>query len=94
MYFHRGALGETSEACILVPKPVRYDTELTSIWKMRLPEVATSRTGPTGTTILDYHAILVEPSDDETRIYNWSKRWMRFDVLDKKRNRYLPTKCP
>lgn len=94
MYLHRGALGDTSEACILVPKPVRYDTELTFIWEMRLPEVATSRTGPTGTTILDYHAILVAPSDEETQVYNWSKKWMRFEVLDKKRNPYLPTTCP
>jgi len=94
MHHHRGALGDTSEACILVPKPARYNTELTSIWEMRFPEVATSRTGPTGTTILDYHAILVAPSDQETRVYNWSKRWMRFDVLDKKRNPYLPMACP
>ena len=94
MYVHRGASGNTAEACILVPRPVRYDTELSSIWEMRFPEVATSRTGPTGTVILDYHAILVAPSDEETRVYNWSKRRMRFEVLDKKLNPYLPTTCP
>lgn len=94
MYVHRGASDNTDEACILVPRPVRYDTELSSIWEMRLPEIATSRTGPTGTTILDYHAILVAPSDEETQVYNWSKRRMRFDVLDKELNPYLPTTCP
>ncbi|MEP1612331.1 MAG: hypothetical protein ABJL72_10455 [Roseobacter sp.] len=94
MYVHHGATGHTDEAYILAPKSGRYDTELNSIWEMRLPEVATSRTGPTGTTILDYHAILIEQSDVETKIYNWSKRRIRFEVLDKKRNPYLPTTCP
>jgi hypothetical protein len=94
MYFHRGALGDTHAACILVPEPDAYDTELSSIWKMRLPEVASSRTSPIGTTILDYHAILVAPSDNETLVYNWSKLRMRFETLDKKRNPYLPTTCP
>lgn len=94
MYVHFGASGNTDEACILVPRPARYDTELSTIWEMRLPEVATSRTGPTGTVILDYHAILVAPSNEETQVYNWSKRRMRFEVLDKKLNPYLPTKCP
>lgn len=94
MYVHLGASGNTDEACILVPRPVSYETELSSIWEMRLPEVATSRTGPTGTVILDYHAILVAPSEDETQVYNWSKRRMRFDALDKKLNPYLPTICP
>ncbi|MEP0963660.1 MAG: hypothetical protein ABJQ70_11390 [Roseobacter sp.] len=94
MYVHNGATGYTDEACILASKSGRYDTELNSIWEMRLPEVATSRTGPTGTTILDYHAILIEQSDVETKIYNWSKRRIRFEVLDKKRNPYLPTTCP
>ena len=94
MYVHRGASGNTDEACILVPKPVHYDTELNSIWEMRLPEVAASRTGPTGTVILDYHAILVAPSDEETQVYNWSKSRMRFEVLDTKLNPHLPTTCP
>lgn len=94
MYVHRGAVGDTNETCILVPKPTRYDTELISIWEMRLPEVATSRTGPTGTVILDYHAILVAPSDERTEVYNWSKKRMRFEILDTKLNRYLPTLCP
>lgn len=94
MYFHRGAVGDTSAACILVANSVNYDTELTSIWDMRLPDVAANRTGPTGTTILDYHAILVVPSEDESQVYNWSKRRMRFDRLDRQRNPYLPTTCP
>lgn len=94
MYVHRGVSGDTDKSCILEPNPVHYDTELNFIWEMRLPEIVTSRTGPTGTTILDYHAILVAPSDEETQVYNWSKRWMRFDVLDKERNPYLPTTCP
>ncbi|WP_425081133.1 hypothetical protein [Ruegeria arenilitoris] len=94
MYVHRGAVSDTQEACILVPEPTRYDTELISIWEMRLPEVATSRTGPTGTVILDYHAILVTPSDERTEVYNWSKKRMRFEILDTKLNRYLPTLCP
>ncbi|MEP4039081.1 hypothetical protein [Pseudophaeobacter sp.] len=94
MAVHRGASGNTDEACILVPKPIRYDTELSSIWEMRLPQVATSRTGPTGTVVLDYHAILVAPGNERTEVYNWSKRQMRFEVLDTKRNPYLPTVCP
>ncbi len=94
MYFHRGAADGTSVACILVPKPYRYETELSSVWEMRLPEVATSRTGPTGTVILDYHAILVAPSNGRTELYNWSKKRMRFRVSDAKLNRYLPTECP
>lgn len=94
MYFHRGALEDTQAACILVPEHLHYKTELSSIWKMRLPEVASNLTGPTGTTILNYHAILVAPSDNEAQVYNWSKLRMRFEILDKKRNPYLPTTCP
>lgn len=94
MYFHIGAANDTGAACILVPKYLRYDTELSSVWDMRLAEVATSSTGPTGTVILDYHAILVVPSNGQAEIYNWSKKWMRFQRLDIKRNPYLPTDCP
>ena len=94
MYNHRGAHADTNEACILVPKLSRYDTKLSYIWEMRLPEIATSRTGPTGTVILDYHAILVAPTDGRTVLYNWSKKWMRFEILDAERNPYLPTTCP
>lgn len=93
MYFHRGANTGTDWSCILVPKLLRYDTELNSIWRMRLPEIAASRTGPTGTTILNYHAILVASSDGRTVLYNWSKFWIRFEVLDAERNPYLPKVC-
>jgi hypothetical protein len=94
MYFHRGVPNDTVAACILVPKSLHYDTALNSIWEMRLPEVATNRTGPTGTVILNYHAILVVPYNRQTRIYNWSKKWMRFEILDPERNPYLPRECP
>lgn len=94
MYVHHGVSHDTDVACILVPKSVRYDTELNSIWKMRLPEVATNGTGPTGTVILDYHAILVTPENEQIEVYNWSKKRMRFEALDTKRNPYLPTVCP
>jgi len=94
MYFHRGAASDTSVACILVPKSLRYKIELNSVWEMRLPEVVTSTTGPTGTKILNYHAILVAPINGRTEHYNWSKRWMRFELLEAKRNPYLPTECP
>lgn len=94
MYFHIGSANDIDTSCILVPKSLRYDTELSSVWGMRLAEVATSSTGPTGTTILDYHAILVVPSDGQAEIYNWSKKWMRFERLDIKRNPYLPRDCP
>ncbi|MEY8118893.1 hypothetical protein AB9F26_11575 [Falsihalocynthiibacter sp. BN13B15] len=94
MYFHVGAANDTTAACILVPKPNNYDTELNSVWEMRLPEFATSRTGPTGTTILDYHAILVTSSRGQAELYNWSKKRMRFEILNLERNPYLPTECP
>ena len=94
MYFHYGAASDTATAFILVPNPIRYDTKLSSIWEMRLPEIATSRTGPTGTLILDYHAILVMSSSGRTELYNWSKKRMRFEILDTERNPYLPTECP
>lgn len=51
MYVHRGVSNGNAEACVLVPEPVGYDTELSSIWEMRLPEIVSSRTGPTGTVI-------------------------------------------
>ena len=94
MYFHIGSTNDTDASCILVPKSLRYNTELSSVWEMRLAEVVESNTGPTGTVILDYHAILVVPSDGQAEIYNWSKRWMRFERLDIKRNPYLPRDCP
>lgn len=94
MYFHIGAANDTGTSCILVPKALRYDNELSSVWDMRLTDVASNSTGPTGTVILDYHAILVVPSDGQAEIYNWSKKWMRFQRLEIKRNPYLPTDCP
>jgi len=94
MYFHRGAIDDTTAACILVSKPIRYETELNSIWEMRLPEVSTNGTGPRGTYIWDYHAILVAPSSGPIELYNWSKRRMRFESLDAERNPYLPIECP
>jgi energy-converting hydrogenase Eha subunit C len=94
MQAHRGAFGDSKSACIIVPDGLYYDTELTSLWDMRLAEIVSNRTGPTGTVILNYHAVLVVPKEEQTEIYNWSKRWMRFEALDLKRNPYLPTDCP
>ena len=94
MYVHRGVPDDTVKSCILVPGPGNHDTELTSIWDMRLPYVVESRTGPTGSVILNYHAILVAQTNAGPEVYNWSKRRLRFEVLDTKRNPYLPTVCP
>jgi len=49
---------------------------------------------PTGTVILDYHAILVAPDSVDAPLYNWSKKRMRFEILDAKRNPHLPSECP
>ena len=94
MYSHRGAKGYTNDACILTPKPNPYDTELTSIWEMRLPQVASTRVRPWGSYIWEYHAILVAQIDGRTEQYNWSKKWIRFEILDPVRSPYLPEKCP
>ena len=94
MYSHRGANRYTKNACILVPKPTEYDTKLSSIWEMRLPQIASRTTSPNGRYIWSYHAILVAQIDGGTEHYNWSKKWMRFEILDAERNPYLPTKCP
>ncbi len=93
MYIHLGAPSESGTFCILAPTPSGYAFELNSIWDMRLPQVVSSRTGPTGTVILDYHAILVAPNSSP-EVYNWSKKRMRFQKLDLARNPYLPTVCP
>ncbi len=94
MYSHRGADRYTNDACILVPKPTQYDTELTSIWEMRLPQIASTRARPSGSYISEYHAILVAHIDGRTEQYNWSKKWMRFEILDPLRSPYLPKNCP
>lgn len=94
MYVYRGADKHSDEACILVPNPSEYDREIRSLWEMRLPEIASRRTSPSGSYIWEYHAILVARIDEQTEHYNWSKRWMRFDFLDAKRNPYLPPTCP
>lgn len=94
MYAHRGAAGDFDDACILVSNPAEYDTELVSLWEMRLPEIASQRTSPGGSYIWEYHAILVAKTDGQTEHYNWSKKWIRFDQLGAKRNPYLPTTCP
>ena len=94
MRMHRGVEAVTSASCILVPRlSSDYDTELTSIWQMRLPAFASNLTGPTGTVILYHHAILVIP-DELPDLYNWSKVWMRLEPLNRERNPYLPDKCP
>lgn len=94
MYAHRGAAKHADTACILVPNPSEYDTELNSIWEMRLPQVRSRRTSPSGSYIWEYHAILVAQTDGQVEHYNWSKKWMRFDRLDPVRNPYLPKTCP
>lgn len=94
MYAHRGATEHADTACILVPNPSDYDTELNSIWEMRLPQVGSRRTSPSGSYLWEYHAILVAQTDGRTGHYNWSKKWMRFERLDPVRNPYLPRICP
>ena len=93
MHSHRGAVGNTGNACILVSVSPIDERPLSSFWRMRLPEVASSVTGPTGSTILYYHAVLVVP-DGTPSLYNWSKKRMRFEPLDRTRNPYLPEECP
>lgn len=59
MHAHRGVSKDATASCILVPTSTGYDTELDSVWQMRLPQIVAHRTGLTGTVLLDYHAILV-----------------------------------
>lgn len=94
MSLHRGGSKKGGESCILAPSSTGYDAELGSVWEMRLPHVVSSSTGPTGTAVLDYHAILVSPNSEGDVVYNWSKTRMRFEALDAARNPYLPTVCP
>lgn len=94
MYVHRGVETHADTACILIPNPSHYDTKLSSIWEMRLPQVRSRRTSPSGSYIWEYHAILVAQADGQVEHYNWSKKWMRFDRLDPVRNPYLPKTCP
>lgn len=94
MHIHRGVSEDATASCILVPKYAGYETELGSVRQMRLPQIAAYRTGPTGTVLLDYHAILVAQTAEGSEVYNWSKTRLRFEILDKKRNPYLPTVCP
>ncbi|OUD08493.1 hypothetical protein BVC71_13415 [Marivivens niveibacter] len=94
MRAHLGMSEEATSPCILVPTSKGYDTELDSVWQMRLPQIVASRTGPTGTVLLDYHAILVAQTAETSEIYNWSKTRLRFDILDQKRNPSLPKVCP
>ncbi|AML51072.1 hypothetical protein RC74_07110 [Falsihalocynthiibacter arcticus] len=92
MYSLRGADRYTNKMCILVPNPIEYDTELTSIWEMRLPQVASTRLRPWDSYIWEFHAILVV--DGRTDQYNWSKMWIRFEPIDPVRSPYLPKNCP
>lgn len=95
MYFHRGSAEDADRACILVSGDLRYDTALTSIWKMRLPEVVyNKRARPRSRMVLNYHAVLVAQNGGQTTIYNWSKIRMRFELLDPERNPYIPSRCP
>ena len=95
MYFHRGVVSNVERACILVLEELRYETELSSVWKMRLPEVVYSkRVRARSRIVLNYHAVLVAPSDGQVMIYNWSKVRMRFEALSAERNPYIPTQCP
>lgn len=92
MYSLRGADRYTNRVCILVPNPIEYDTELTSLWEMRLPQIAAARVRPRGSYLYEYHAILVV--EGRTDQYNWSKKWIRFEPIDPVRSPYLPTNCP
>ncbi len=94
MYSHRGVERYVNDACILVPGPNPYDTEVTSIWEMRLPQVASTRVRPRGSYLWEYHAILVTQIEGRTEQYNWSKKWIRFEILDPVRSPYLPKSCP
>lgn len=94
MHSHRGATVAAGKACILIPSGMaRYGTELTSLWSMRFPDVLSHATGPTGTVILNYHAILLIEGAPQL-LYNWSKKAMRFVPLEQAKNPWLPQTCP
>jgi len=94
MHLHIGAGPRTDGACILVPDPADYETKLSSVLHMRLPQITSVRTSWKIGYIWNYHAILVIPVDGGAEHYNWSKKWMRFEILDPVRNPYLPMTCP
>lgn len=90
----RGVEAVSPAACILLPSGhLTYDTQITSVWQMRLADFASTATGPTGTTILNYHAILVSPGNNPD-LYNWSKLWLRFEPLSRVLNQPFPQTCP
>lgn len=93
MKLHAGAVGDTSSACILMPISMDVYAPVTALRDMRLPAFASTWTGPTGTVTLSYHALLLVPGPGAPA-YNWSKTAMRFEVLDRKRNPYIPDGCP
>jgi hypothetical protein len=93
MFMQRGGPTQAAPACILAPTRLSYDQPLRSVWDMRLPGVLSTATGPTGTTILSYHAVLIVPGPVPAQ-YNWSKLRLRFEPLDRARNPYLPADCP
>ena len=94
MYAHHGAAEHADTVCILVPSPSEYNIELNSVWEMRLPQISSLSTSPSGSYIWEYHAILVAQTNGRAEHYNWSKKWMRIEHLDPVRNPYLPKTCP
>lgn len=87
-----GAEYSQTQSCILIAKNSSEYQEVDNIWDMRLPRFYADWTGPTGTTLLAYHAILVRP-EDPVSLYTWSKTRMRFEPRDRTRNPYLPRQC-
>ncbi|MEP2717341.1 hypothetical protein, partial [Pseudophaeobacter sp.] len=93
MALQSGRTDMHGKGCILLARgPFDYQPP-NSIAEMRLPRFYADWTGPTGSTLLEYHAVLVVPNGSHT-VYNWSKIKIRFEPLDPQRNPYLPRSCP
>ncbi len=90
MKLHAGVRHETTQVCILATTASHDYVPVTSIWEMRIPSIMS--TWQVRSYIMSYHALLVV-HDNPVKVYNWSKKWMRFEPLDLKRNPYVPTSC-
>jgi len=95
MATHSGVRAGPADACIVTIVSSEEFRRPSTIWEMRLPDFVSTHTGPTGSVVFDYHAVLFVPGDPPTA-YNWSKWRMRFEgPLDMGRNKYMvPRSCP
>jgi len=97
MLFQAKVLRDAERTCIL--RPVGRATlegyaEVASLFDLRGSELGAVFTGPTGSVVLSFHALMIDTADEDHPVWNWSLWQMRFVPLTTFRQYHIEPTCP